>query len=442
MKNVAIGKMGKAILFDESKWGAVGGDNEAPMIFQKMFQLNPDTNFWIIGGSDFHKLSYEKRKEIAPHHNVFSLRSPSYWDEYSNYWNGGGYKDLTGYDSDFIMDVTGTGKPDDSKMGMAKRVWHIDWLLKKNILPKMDAGLFFYGMIASTTVFLKAKNIDLTKHTMPLMSIANYTGPIVNFINMTNIPWICLSNDPRPFKASNRDIINRPRKILTQVEETFKLKSIKDYDSTAEPYSIKSEYGHNEKMFLIDKNKARPKAVSLDSLFSDDQEPKKDIKFMIVLNEGSPSRYDQLNKYVLKDVTDVDIYGKWSDDVMKDSRFKGPKKFNELQDMLHRVKYTFAIPIKEKWVTAKFWEMIQYDIIPFLHPTYDSDNLLDLPRHLRGILVVNNSRQLQEKIDFFENNAKAYDKIVSELKSLIKPEYYTGEFLNNLYMSELEKISE
>ena len=158
---------------------------------------------------------------------------------------------------------------------------------------------------------------------------------------------------------------------------------------------------------------------------------------MIVCNEGKPSRYPDLKKYILEHVDDVDIYGQWNPKTVGDDlRFKGPKKFNDLMRMLPRVKYTFCIPIKKGWVTAKFWEMAHYGIIPFLHPTYDGQKHLDVPEFIR----VKDSKDLFNKIKFLEENPKAYTELRDRLDEMLKEEYYDGSYMNKILINGLHEI--
>ena len=120
------------------------------------------------------------------------------------------------------------------------------------------------------------------------------------------------------------------------------------------------------------------------------------------------------------------------------NRFKGPKKFNDLQQMLPRVKYTFCIPIKKGWVTAKFWEMAHYGIIPFLHPTYDEQDSLKVPDFIR----VKDSQDLFNKIKFLEEKPRAYQELRDLLDGLLKDEYYNGSYLNDKIMEEMRKLYE
>ena len=55
-RTYVIGKIGKSIKFNPSTWGAIGGDNEAPTLYLKLAELNPDDTFIMIGKSDLYKM--------------------------------------------------------------------------------------------------------------------------------------------------------------------------------------------------------------------------------------------------------------------------------------------------------------------------------------------------------------------------------------------------
>ena len=71
--NVAIGKIGKSILFDSTKWGAHGGDIDAPVYYENLFHNNPTYNFYIVGASDYCRLQPAHRARINKHGNVYDL---------------------------------------------------------------------------------------------------------------------------------------------------------------------------------------------------------------------------------------------------------------------------------------------------------------------------------------------------------------------------------
>jgi len=206
----------------------------------------------------------------------------------------------------------------------------------------MDAGVIFAGPI-STSINVDANLFQPKINKKTLIMFSNYAGPILHFLNETNIPWTMIINDPR-YNINRKviDIFNMPKEILSQIDETYNLKSMISYtDQTIIDRQIECKYSGVEKIFLINNKK------------NFDMEKTK--KFMVVCNEGLPSRYGDIKKYILNYIDDIEIYGKWDiKTIGEDSRFKGPKKFNDLQEMLPSVKYTFCIPIKKHWATAKF----------------------------------------------------------------------------------------
>ena len=176
--------------------------------------------------------------------------------------------------------------------------------------------------------------------------------------------------------------------------------------------AVPSVYAGMEKMFLIDR---------------EIQTTEKTINFMMVLNEGNngvKSRYPMLKEYVLDSMEDVAIYGKWDEKTIgQDPRFKGAVKFEELQKILPSVKYTFIIPIKKGWVTAKYVEMIASGIIPFFHPTYDEQGHCRVPEFVR----IKSPKELHEKIEYLNNNPDEYERILSECLACIEPDDVSGE---------------
>lgn len=415
MKSIAVGKIGKSVLFNSSQWGAIGGDNEAPIFYENLFHKNPDITFYIVGASDYSRIDKSERDRINQCGNVIDA-----WDTFTEW-----------------------GKSYRGESKSKRQDYLAEWMKTS---PKIDIGLLFIGPTGTSNVVGKSRLMtDPTTLASPIEMLSKYAGPVIDYLNMNKqMPWVGILNDPRFFPANMRDMFHRPSLVLSQYTESIKHTTVTAYDNPKpETVTVQSNYTAIETIFLIGKEKGKAiteaPAASLDLFFEDTVELKegeKDIKFMIVCNEGRPSRYSDLKKYILDHVEDVDIYGKWTDEILNnDKRFKGPKKFNDLQQMLPRVKYTFCIPIKKGWVTAKFWEMAHYGIIPFLHPTYDEQNNLKCPEFLR----VTDSRDLYKKIEFLEKNPEAYDILRSNIESMLKNEYYDGTYLNNLTIQTLKE---
>lgn len=415
MKSIAVGKIGKSVLFNSSQWGAIGGDNEAPIFYENLFHKNPDITFYIIGASDYSRIDKSERDRINQCGNVIDA-----WDTFTEW-----------------------GKSYRGESKSKRQDYLAEWMKTS---PKIDIGLLFIGPTGTSNVVGKSRLMsDPTTLASPIEMLSKYAGPVIDYLNMNRqMPWVGILNDPRFFPANMRDMFHRPSVILSQYTESIKHTTVTAYDNhKPETVNVQSNYTAMETIFLIGKEKGKAiteaPTASLDSFFEDTVELKegeKDIKFMIVCNEGRPSRYPDLKKYILDHIENVDIYGKWTDEILNnDKRFKGPKKFNDLQQMLPRVKYTFCIPIKKGWVTAKFWEMAHYGIIPFLHPAYDEQNNLKCPEFLR----VTDSQDLYKKIEFLEKNPDAYDILRSNIESMLKNEYYEGTYLNNLTIQTLKE---
>ena len=419
---IGIGKIGKSVLFNSNNWGAVGGDNEAPILFEHLITQNPEHTFVMLGASDFDRLSLAEQQRINVHGNFINAFS-GFSDWRKNQWN-----------------------PSESFHPSNDRQDFMEQKIINNPKFKIDTGVFICGQVATTNVSGWArKQTDFSQLANPLDAQRKYAGPTIFYLNhYKDVPWLMLLNDPRPYPGKMRDLMNPPKKIYSQFnQKCLHINSIKYDDPTREETEIDQLYKGIETTFLIGKKRGesiQEAPNTLDGFFGDQVnsvKTEKDINFMIVCNEGKPSRYPDLKKYILDHVENVDIYGQWNPDTIgEDKRFKGPKKFNDLMQMLPRVKYTFCIPIKKGWVTAKFWEMSHYGIIPFLHPTYDEQKHLDVPDFIR----VKDSKDLFDKIQFLESHPKAYKELRDLLDNMLKDEYYDGSYMNKLLMEGLNEI--
>lgn len=260
-----------------------------------------------------------------------------------------------------------------------------------------------------------------------LETFANYVAPIYQYLNESNIPWVMIANDPRYIGQGN-DCMNQPKKILSQYTETIEMQTFDNWvDQNYIKNKIPSVYAGMEKIFLIDKK--MPSVMT------------KTISFMLVLNEGNngvKSRYPMLKEYVLDSMRDVAIYGKWDEATIgNDTRFKGPKKFEDLQAELPSVKYTLIIPIKPGWVTAKWVEMISNGIIPFFHPTYDEQKHCKVPDFIR----LTNPSDLGEKIAQLEADPQLYGQILYECLSCIMVNDLNGKTLSDTIKAEMPAIN-
>jgi len=381
-KTYLCGKIGKSVKFNIDTWGHGGGDCESPELLRKMAELNPNDTFIIISRNDVDR-------------NRDSLNLPKN-----------------------LVDVYNGATQDEKK--------DYNYITKRLKDVKIDGCFLMSGPTANCNIPEKSWKRTELKHghkeyAKSLMVFANYVAPIYNFLNESNIPWVMIANDPRYTRQGN-DLANQPKMILSQYDETIQMQTFDNWeDQNYIKNPIKSIYAGMEKMFLIDKQ--------INTKFN------KTKKFMVVLNEGNNgaiSRYAELKKYVLDYIDDVEIYGKWDEDIIKsDARFKGSVKFAELQSMLPCVKYSFMISIADGWVTMKVWELLSHGIIPFMHPNYDTQKHCNLPDFIR----INNPNELHEKIEYLENNPLEYERILNECLKAITICDTTGKNLSDTILS-------
>lgn len=423
--NIAIGKFGKSILFDSSKWGAIGGDLDAPLFYENLFHKNPNINFWLLGVSDFSRIPAKLRNRINKHGNVFDMhehvrdyiKNPSVVAKWTDL-----YKDMH---TDTLKNYVTAG---------ATYEYISSVIIDK--IPKMDLGIFFSGPDASASIpFKVAKSKEPDKMATPLQVLIRYCAGMIEFINKTNMPYIVLATDPRYYPSRSNDLLVVPKKVISQFNCTVDHNHYTSYSDVRKVHNkVAMSYNGLETIFLLGRNNTQ-ESTSLTGFFDDDSSTRS--SFNIVLNEGRPSRYDSLEKYILSNIDDVAIYGKWTHPATKhDIRFKGPKHINELDEILRHTKYTFIIPIKRGWVTAKFWEMLYFGIIPFMHPEYDTQNNLDVPEFIR----IKSPTDLREKIQKLESDPIFYEELKSQLMSKMTPDLFDGTYLNDVTLRAIDDI--
>lgn len=391
MKNIGFAKIGKSVKFKTNKYSPIGGDNEASCTLRAVANNNPDKTFYIVGRSDFGTLTEAERLDLFPYDNVIDVWEGVGLDMTEKYYNHIiTYFDEKGFELDFTIMMIGQM----SNVTIPDRI------------QKVREGND--GKPAAT--------LDMTKW---------YTTPITMWMNEKKPPYIEIVNDPRYTVKQARDVFHMPMRSLGQYDYDYETFSITDYDNQERiTRVVHSEYAGMETAFCGDYE------------YTEEVNTDRKTDFMVVLNEGKPSRYNLLKEWVLDEFADVDVYGKWSDVVGDDTRFKGSLHINEIQDKLQDVKFTFIIPIKEGWTTSKYIEMIHAGVIPFLHPTYDEQKHLPIP----DILRPKTPKDFYETMQDLLNNEMKYKTLLSSLRNaVLKPEYYDGTFINDKIMKVVDQ---
>lgn len=387
MKNIAIGKLGRSMKFCGA-YSPTGGDNEPSCTIRALANHNPDKTFYLIGRSDFHRLNEKEKDKLFPYHNVVDV-----WDNIKIERDDNYYR------------------------------WIITYFETNNI--DIDFTVLMIGPTATVTIPNKIVKVgEPDKISSVIDMTKGYTTPIVTWLNECKPKYVEILTDPRCTISKARDMFHLPFASLGQYDHTYKTNPIRSYeDQTREIHNIRSRYSGVETAFCADYE--YPQTVNTD----------RKTNFMIVLNEGTPSRYEILKEWILNKIDDVEIYGKWSEITDGDDRFKGPMHISILQQKLQDVKFTFIIPIKKGWVTSKYIEIIHAGVIPFLHPTYDEQRHLDIPEFYRP----KTPSELFKRIQLLSENQKMYEQALNDLRTrILKPEYYDGTFLNNTIMKSLD----
>lgn len=401
---IALGKIGKSIKFGPEEKGTgkkamTAGSIDARIIFQTLIKFNPEHQFYLIGRSNFSRLKPEVRKKVDPHGNVIDV-----WAKFKDWFDNQDDKD----------EVTESWR-------------YIEHVIKTE--EKFDIGIFIAGGVLEYAV--QGKTLKDGKPIKTLMAAAKYAGPIHHFINETKIPYMVLSLDPRCYPKPAKDILIPPKRILQLINETVEVEHRVSYESNEMIVDkVPAVYSGLETLYVVEEEEP----AGLDNFF-DEPEQKRDINMVLWLNEGKPSRYNDLKNFILNSVEDVQVYGVWNEKALKDPRIE-QVAMSELSWQFSRTKYTFCIPIAPGWATGKFWEMIKHGIVPFMHPTYDDQRNIGFPEELR----VKDSNELLEKINLYNHDEMLYNRLHKQLKDMITPDKKSGKYINDIIMKNADEV--
>lgn len=405
---IAIGKVGKSIKFGpESKASGTkamtAGSIDARVIFESLIKFNPKDTFYIMGRSNYSRLKPEIRDKINVHENVVDV-----WAGFKDWW-------ALQEDQDEMTDS-----------------WrYIDHVLKEYD-HTYDVGIFIAGGVLEYAV--QGKTLKEGKHIKTLMAATKYAAPLHHFINETKLPYTMIVTDPRCYPKPCKDLMVSPRRVLSQYNETIDVEHRVSYEEDEMIIDkVPAVYSGVESLYMVEEQ--WDQGESLDAFFEPEPDPVRDINMTLFLNEGVPSRFPMLKEYILDEVDDVMIYGKWNDKALKDDRIE-QVPMAQLSHTFPQIKHTFCIPIKPGWVTGKFWDMVRKGIIPWMHPSYDEQKSLGFPEVLR----VHSAKELKEKLDLYNSNDKLYDELQDKLSAMITDDHRSGKFLSDLIMKHTKEI--
>ena len=212
---IAVGKIGKSLLFGQHKWGMIGGDHEAPAMIAALAQMNPNITFYILGRSDWKKLDVETKERINVNNNIVDI-----WET---------------YDKNIVEETH----------------WPNTYFKKFEIT--IDYALIVSGPAGASSITEAMWTIDETRVAKPSEMFRRYVGPITRYLNDSGVPYSELGEDPRYVPCAARDLFNRPDEILTtRNTEGNSIKHIKTYMSKELlEYEIPMKNFHVDKLFIM-----------------------------------------------------------------------------------------------------------------------------------------------------------------------------------------------
>lgn len=430
--NIAIGKIGRSMYFDEKDWSIYAGDDSPKIIYFELAKAFPNDTFYIIGVSDF------KKFKEANSHKIFGKVS------------------IPNNIVDVFADMKAQVDPDrwrkstDTHARGNERWRLLDEYIEKVGL-KFDLGIFMQGPDGATSVGgCGVMSVKGDKENTPMLMMHNYAGPIIYNLNKQGYPWYVINEDPRYLPSKHKDIFNQEQLCLSQIndEKSYSVNRLENgYKSPYVPHTVKYKYAMIERMFLANMKKvdySNPDHIEVmiknDAGQLENRVLQKKNKFILTLNDG----YDRLaflEKWILSHDPDIKVYGKWGDE----AKAKYPNTFIEkgivqMQDTMWESMFTF-VPAFDKqhknFVTQKVWKMIYYGIIPFWDKnSYDTDNLFaEVPDYVK----VSSPDEMWQKIDELYNDREKYKTLLKQLYDLLKPEYFDGSFIANTFRPYIEK---
>jgi len=410
VKKVGFFKLGKAIKFNENSWGAIGGDCEPKQLINSIAKRNPNIDYWLLSPNDLGRVRAKEKPAVQ------SLFGPPVETESAAPSNV----------KEFHSTMTDRKSADEAAQ----------------LIKDLDLDFIFFYTGPSSTVNIPdyINKVDGTGRVKSLDFFKYYAAPIIKAMNELEkkVPIVGLLVDNRYILAckdwndNNRPTYYLAQNTFTKTEEFFCNPPLRDVKTIESTY----EYSGIETVFLLDK-----KRYDTDELF----EMKKTNSFMMLQNQGKGSggmdRWDPVKDYIVKNDIKTDIYGKWDDNLKEEypKWFKGEKRIESMTDELLATKYTFCVPIKEGMVTSKYAEMLHYGIIPFLHPSYDTDFNVFPDGHF---IRCKSPEDLKKKVQFLNDNPDHYKKLFYNLQEkYLKDSYYTGEHVDNKIWEAYNKIT-
>lgn len=427
--NIAIGKFGRSMYFNESSWSIYAGDDSPKIVYLELARKHPNDTFYIIGASDFTKWK-EKNSEFFAEESV----------------------------PENIVDVWGAAKAElGPKYNFGKKGYSEKMLYKiegKEPWRMLDEYVETHGLMFDLGIFMQGPDsrVSVTGEKIPcknkkdslvqcLMMSAMYNGPMRHLTNKMGFPWYNIIEDPRYVPTHDIDCINREIYNLSQCDAVIQKTTMDFYTQDPQTYTKKPfilKYSQVERLFL--RNLKKVDFTNPDKIVVGKRAYQKKTPFILTLNDGY-DRLEFLENWVLNKHPECKVYGKWGDAAQEKHPGTFIKKgIVEIQDKMWEAMFTFVptfMKCRKNFVTQKVWKMMYYGIMPFWDKnSYDTDNLFkDIPDYFK----VDSPEQMWERIDYLMQNPDEYRKYLGVMYGLLEDKYFNGDFIDEIFNPLIEK---
>lgn len=385
--NIAVGKFGKSVLFNQERWSMKGGDHDMPGLIAVLAAKNPEINFYLISRNDIERLPTGVWDKININKNIF------------NVWKGETSKE-----------------PEIPRLKLKE--WGVD----------IDFGLFWAGPAGTTSLRNKTFTIRTPgKYATPSIMTERYVGPLVDFLNNWGGPYVDIADDVRYFPVRATDLLNKAK---------FTVGAYDKKNATSMLRFPKYETQERVKVWFDLRNYNLPTWMFASEPDVRLKEPGNRTNLLsIYLNgigtAGGKNKFKIVRDYIVEQFPTATIYGIWPEqdnpDVVKYPGRFVPTPMAELNDQMYNTKYTLMIA--NVFCSAKFYKHLMHGMIPFFHPDYPTDVYEPVPEFLK----VKDVEDFKKRIEYLENNPDEYRKVWNSCQKLLKDEYFEGGQIQSFF---------
>lgn len=342
---IGYAKLGRAMPLPMSKWGEVGGDNEPPILLNKLAHRNPEHQFVIVGRN-----SGENAQAAGFPPNV------------TNPWEHR------------RAQASQIARGKDNQVVFNELVE-----LTAPMFADLDAIIIWAGQHGTSNAPIP-KVEDPSLITSPQDSFIRYAGYIIAGINAWRDAdpsrreiWLC--PDARNYLKA-RDLKHPPPPVISQFDWTKLEKHYRYGDPASPPPDATWDVSPGVWKATHRYEYKRLEIVGIPEVRYDGS-PDGRADFGILINEArayvSHNRLDAMRDYV-KPLNPAWVAGKWS---AKSLQLLGmeiqPLAWDKIWEKLRSVRCTFTTPSSGSgWATTKPWEAFAVGTVCFFHPEYDT----------------------------------------------------------------------